>query len=85
MKHSELKRNDIVLFLKYNDILEKEDYQDGSIVSIYPEQQKADIVWLEGYSSWVDSISFSKIIAKYDKEGVEMSFGAYKGPSVLFK
>lgn len=85
MKHEDLKQNDIVIFKRYCDILEREDYQDGNVVAINPERKEVDICWLEGYSSRVDSIKYDKVIAKYNKEGEYMTFGAYKGNSILLE
>lgn len=85
MKHEELKREDIVIFKRYNDILEKEDFQDGYVIGIYPESKQVDICWLEGYKSRTDSVEYNKVIAKYDANGEEMKFGLYTGNSVLLE
>lgn len=83
MKHEDLKEDDIVIFKRYCDILDKEDYQDGSVVAVHPERKEVSICWLEGYSSRSDFVKYDKVIAKYDKNGENMTFGAYRGNSIL--
>lgn len=83
MKHKNLKQSDIVLFKRYCDILGKEDYQDGSVIAVYPEIQKVSISWLDGYSSRVDEVEYEKVVAKYDDNGEYMDFGSYRGNSIL--
>lgn len=83
MKHEDLKREDIVIFKRYDDILEREDYQDGNVIAVHPERNEVAICWLEGYSSRSDSIKYDKVVAKYDKDGEYMAFGSYRGNSIL--
>ena len=83
MKHEELNSNDIVIFKRYCDILEKEDFQDGNVIAVYPERREIGICWLEGYKSRTDSIEYEKVIAKYDTNGKPMKFGVYSGTSIL--
>lgn len=83
MKHEDLKEDDIVMFKRYDNLLDREDYQDGNVIAIYPECKEVDVCWLEGYQSRCDSVKYDKVIAKYDKDGEYMTFGNYKGNSVL--
>lgn len=83
MKHEDLKSNDIVIFKRYCDILEEEDFQDGNVIAVYPEHGEVDICWLEGFKSRTDSVKYEKVIAKYDTNGEHMRFGAYSGKSIL--
>lgn len=83
MKCEELKSNDIVIFKRYCDILEREDFQDGNIIAVYPEREEVDICWLEGYKSRTDSVKYEKVIAKFDINGKPMKFGIYSGKSIL--
>jgi hypothetical protein len=85
LKHEDLKQNDIVIFKRYCDILEREDFQDGSVIAVYPEIQKVAISWLEGYKSRVDEVEYIKVIAKYDPNGKSMKFGVFSGNSVLLE
>lgn len=83
MKHEDLISSDIVIFKRYCDILEKEDFQDGYVIAVYPEHSEVDICWLEGYKSRTDSVKYEKVIAKADTNGELMTFGAYSGKSIL--
>lgn len=85
MKHEELKQNDIVIFKRYCDILEREDFQDGSVIAVYSDINKIAISWLEGYKSRVDEVEYEKVIAKYDVNGKHMKFGVYSGNSILLE
>lgn len=85
MKVEDLKPGDIVIFKRYCEILKKEDYQDGNVIKVYPEDKRVDILWLEGYKSMLDSVNFNNVIAKHDKDGAYMKFGVYSGKSILLK
>lgn len=85
MKHEELKENDLVIFKRYCDILKKNDYQDGNVIRVRPDSKMVDICWLEGYQSRIDTIDYKNVIAKHDRNGQVMRFGAYVGNSVLLK
>lgn len=83
MKHENLKSEDIVIFKRYCDILEKETFQDGSVLSVNLKRKTVSILWLEGYKTRQDDVVFDKVVAKYDKNGEHMKFGVYSGKSVL--
>lgn len=83
MKHEELKDDDIVMFKRYDNALDREEWQDGNVISVHPERKEVSVCWLEGYSSRSDFIKYDKVIAKYDKKGENMTFGAYSGNSTL--
>jgi hypothetical protein len=85
MKYEDLKQNDIVIFKRYCDILEREDFQDGSVITVYTDIKKVAISWLEGYKSRVDEVEYDKVIAKYDPNGENMKFGIFSGNSVLLE
>ena len=85
MKHSELKKGDIIIFKIYDNIKEKDDYQDGTIINVIPENKELDICWLDGYHSRVDTIKYDKAIAKHDANGICMKFGSLRGNSVLLE
>lgn len=85
MKYNDLKEGDIVVFKRYNDILEKEDYQDGNIISIDTESNKATIIFLDGYKTEYETVSYDNIIAKFDANGEIMKFGSLNGTSVLLE
>ena len=67
MKITDLKKNDIVLFQKYCDILKRETLYDGNVLSINQENKTIDVCYLEGYKSNIDTISFDKIAYYVDR------------------
>lgn len=85
MKAKDLKDGDIVIFKQYSSILDKEDYQDGSVISVDVENKEVSVVWLEGLVSRTDDIPFEKLVAKFDESGEMMTFGVLSGTSVLIE
>lgn len=85
MKHTELKQGDIVIFRQFCDILEREDYQDGSVISVDNERKKVTVCWLDGYKSRVDDIDFCKVIAKPSHDGEFMKLGVFSGKFFLLE
>lgn len=83
MKHEYLKNQDIVIFKRYNDILEEDSYEDGFVIGVYPSHKEVDICWLEGYSSRTDSVKYEDVIAKSDDKGEYMSLGCFSGKFIL--
>lgn len=85
MKHTQLKQEDLVIFLIKDDLSKEEVYEQGSVIKVYSHNKSIDILWLEGYRSRVDNVPFNKVIAKYDKNGEQMKFDVFSGPSVLLE
>ena len=85
MKHSNLNQGDIVIFRRYCDILERENYQDGSVIAVDLERQTVTISWLEGYKSRVDDVEFSKVVAKPSHDGDSMKLGVFSGKFFLLE
>lgn len=57
----------------------------GNVVGVYPESERVDVVYLEGYKSRNDFIPYDDILAVYDEDGEVMSFGGVSGKSILLK
>lgn len=85
MKHKEIKQDDIVLFKRHCNILNRETYQDGNVIFIDDERKLVSICWLEGYKSRNDDVPYEKVIAKYDPNGKYMEFENYSGTSILLE
>ena len=85
MKHEDLKQDDIVIFKKYSNITNKEEFQDDNIIWIDKENKTISICYLEGYKSMNDVIPYNKVVAKYEPNGEYMRFGCYSGNSVLLE
>lgn len=83
MKHEDLKNQDIVIFKRYNALLEEDCYEDGFVINVYPSHEEVDICWLEGYSSRTDSIKYKDVIAKADDNGEHMDLGDFSGKFIL--
>lgn len=79
MNYKDLKIDDTVIFKRYSDILKREDYQDGTILTMDFDKKEACILWLEGYQSRTDTIKFKDISAKPDIHGEPMKLGAFRG------
>ena len=86
MKCSELKQGDVVVFnvTVYAD--GKEEVYDGNVIFVNDEKKTVSVCYLEGYKSRTDDIPFNRMIAKYDENGEEMTFGGWiKGKSALLE
>lgn len=85
MKCSELKPNDEVVFKIDPTFTGVKYYESGTVFSVNAARNTVCVSYLEGYKDRKDDISFSDMVAKYDKNGMYMKFGNIKDPSVLLK
>jgi hypothetical protein len=80
-----LKLQDIIIFRVFNNILNREIYECGTIEEIDLALNRVWISWLEGYRDRGDYFPFEKLVAVYDENGEQMTFGTLTGPSVLLE
>lgn len=84
-KCKDLKLHETVIFKVFNDILNREIYECGTIEEIDPTLNRVWISWLEGYKDRGNYFPFEKLVSVYDENGEQMTFGTLTGPSVLLE
>lgn len=84
-KCKDLKLHKTVIFKVFNNILNREIFECGTIEEIDLALNRVWISWLEGYRDKGDYLPFEKLVAVYDEKGERMTFGTLTGPSILLK
>lgn len=84
-KCRDLKLHETIIFRVFNDILNREIYECGTVEEIDLSLNRAWISWLEGYNDRGNYFPFEKLIAVYDRDGDVMTFDTLTGPSVLLE
>lgn len=80
---SSLCKDEIVIFLCYNDIYNKKIPTDGNVIYVDYVRHEVCVCYLDGYKSESDFIPYEDMIAVHDPEGEQMSFDHISGPSQL--
>lgn len=80
-----LKLHETVIFKVFNNILNREIYECGTVEEIDLNLNRVWISWLEGYKDRGNYFSFEKLVAVYDKDGEVMTFDTLTGPSTLLE
>lgn len=81
----DLKLHETVIFKVFNNILNREIYECGTVEEVDLNLNRVWISWLEGYKDRGNYFPFEKLIAVYDKDGEVMTFDTLTGPSVLLE
>lgn len=84
-KCKDLKLHETIIFKVFNNILNHEIYECGTIEEIDLTLNKVWISWLEGYRDKGDYFPFEKLVAVHDESGERMTFGTLTGPSILLE
>ncbi len=84
-KCKDLKLHETIIFKVFNNILNHEIYECGTIEEIDLALNRVWISWLEGYKDRGNYFSFEKLVAVYDEKGERMTFGTLTGPSILLE
>ena len=85
MKCSELKYGAEVVFRTYSNILKREYYEVGTVISVDSERKIVWISWLEGYKDRRNPIKFKDVVAVYHENGAFMEFENIRGESILLE
>ena len=80
---SSLKDGEQVVFYIYSDIYEKKIPETGTVSGVNLHRKEVYVHWLEGYKDRHDVISYSDMIAVYNKDGEMMQWPGISGPSDL--
>lgn len=70
-----------VVFMAYSAIHKRKVPEVGTVLWVDEDEKTIAVVWLDGYKSRTEDISYEDMLAVYDKTGTEMSFGCFRGPS----
>jgi hypothetical protein len=83
MKCSELQKNRPVVFNVADDITQKKETMDGTVIYVLPERRTVCVGFLDGYKYRTEDIPYEDMLAAYDPNGPEMKFDNIRGPSAL--
>ena len=82
-KCTSLKLSEQVVFKIYSDIYKEKIPMDGTVISVQEDINKVCVIWLDGYKSRTDFISFEDMLAVYNPNGEMMKFKNISGKSDL--
>ncbi len=78
---SALQADEEVVFMVHSAIHKRKVPEAGTVLRVDEDEKTIAVVWLDGYKSRTEDISYEDMLAVYDKTGTEMSFGCFRGPS----
>lgn len=84
-KCKDLKLHETIIFKVFNNILNREIYECGTVEEIDLTLNRVWISWLEGYRHREDYFPFKKLVAVYDEDGERMTFDTLAGPSIFLE
>lgn len=85
MLHTELVKNDIVIFKIHCNTSEQDEYESGNVVYVDDKRKTVCICYLHGYQSRSDNVPYEKVCARYNPKGAHMVFGVFSGNSDLLE
>ena len=84
-KCKDLKLHETVIFKVFNNILNREIFECGTIEEIDLALNRVWISWLEGYRDRGNYFPFEKLVAVHDESGERMTFGTLTSPPILLE